>query len=352
MFQVTRAREAALIATAVLPLVGCGSGSHSKPALSSAAAATSATASGVPSPAATTASVGTTAGLGTPASTPPPPAAPPPLGHLLLDPEYVPSAPSVESWYGRTDNVATPENEAAREIAREAAGNGVSETQLYEHLTQGGAFAIWVGGSGHERDSLTRRSGWMAPYARYVQATLGIPGIQVDYHDWTAGNDAKSLATYYLSFQRGVRLTLNLIEKARSAGVSEVRLYGQSKGGDIVQEVVWLKALDSLVVSGVCLGTPLWSAINQGSVHPTGYGGLFRLGVHGQRDYRGKVVLFVRASDRASRGELLPASTFPGPGHEYKHVLRTPGFPERLDEVRFKEPVGFADRAAGVTYDY
>ena len=237
-------------------------------------------------------------------------------------------------------------------MALELAGRGASELALYEHFTQGGPLAIFVSGAGHERDSPARRSGWVAPYASYVQASLGIPAIQVDYQDWAAGNDAQALASYPFSLRTGVSRTHALIEKARSAGISEVRLYGHSKGGDVVQEVAWLHAGDPLLVQAVAMGVPLWSAANPGSDPRYGYGGVFRYGRHGTRDYAGKLVVFVRYSDRSSRGELLPASSFPGPGHEYKHLLGTTGVPERLDAVRFQEPVGFADRAQGQAWDY
>lgn len=324
-----------------LHLSGCGSGSGS-----GAAAATAGINSAAPAkrsgPALVTSS--TTAAV--------PSALAPPLASLFQDPSYVPSGPDAASWYGRLDDPATPQNEAAQELAHEMAGNGLDAKLLGEHFARGGALAIFVSGAGHERDTLTRRSGWMAPYALYVQGSLGIPAIQVDYEDWAAGNDARALATYPISFRTGVTRTHALLEKARSAGVGEVRLYGHSKGGDVVQEVTWSHAGDPLLVQSVVFGIPLWSAANPGSDPVYGYGGLFRYGVHGNRDYQGKLVVFIRYSDRSSRGEMLPASTFPGPGHEYKHVLGTPGFPERLDEVRFQEPRGFTDRRAGQTYDY
>ncbi|MBL4844133.1 MAG: hypothetical protein JKY65_01290 [Planctomycetes bacterium] len=276
----------------------------------------------------------------------------PPFATLLQDESYVPSGPDAAVWYGRRDDPATPRNEAAQELAFEMAGNGVDAQFLEDHFTQGGALAIFVSGAGHERDTPTRRSGWMRPYASYVQASLGIPAIQVDYHDWAAGNDAKALAIYAFSLRTGVGRTHALIEKARSAGVGEIRLYGHSKGGDVVQEVTWGHAGDPLLVQAVVLGIPIWSAANPGSDGRHGYGGLFRYGVKGNRDYQGKLVVFIRYSDRAARGEMLPASTFPGPAHEYKFVLGTAGFPERLDAVRFQEAIGFSDREAGLTFDY
>lgn len=276
----------------------------------------------------------------------------PPLATLFQDPSYVPSGPATASWYARLDDPTTSKNEAARELATEMAGQGVGVQDLQEHFARGGPLAIFVSGAGHERDSPTRRSGWMAPYALYVQGSLGIPAIQVDYQDWAAGNDARALATYPFSFRTGVSRAQALIEKARSAGVGEVRLYGHSKGGDVVQEVAWSHAGDPLLVQAVALGIPLWSAANPGSDPSYGYGGLFRYGAWGARDYQGKLVVFIRYSDRSARGEMLPADTFPGPGHEYKHVLGTAGFPERLDAVRFQEPLGFTDREAGQTYDY
>ncbi|MGE0708900.1 MAG: hypothetical protein AB7N76_22650 [Planctomycetota bacterium] len=338
----------ALSLAAALSAAGCGSGSSGGGLVASVAAPV---ASSAPTPLSSS-SAAAPSSTATPGLVAAPPAPPPPLGQLLLDPSYVPSAPSAATWYERVDDPATPDNEAARELARELAGNGVSEAQVYEHLTQGGPLAVFVSGAGHERDTPQKRSGWMAPYARYVQATLGIPGVQVDYEDWAAGNDAKALATYPISFRTGVVRTLKLVEKARSAGAHEVFLYGHSKGGDVVQEVCWLTANDPFVLGGVALGVPLWSAARQDQDGRYGYGGLFRLGLHRSRDYRGKLVLFVRYSDRVSRGELLPASSFPGPGHDYEDVLATPGFPELLDRARFVEPPGFADRAAGRLYDY
>jgi len=330
----------------LLPLVGslaaCSGGSNSTLAAATAGVSSGASLTSASGP--TLVTSGTTAPI--------PSALAPPLATLFQDPSYVPSGPEAASWYGRLDDPATSENEAARELALEMAVKGVDAKLLEEHFARGGALAIFVSGAGHERDTPTRRSGWMGPYALYVQGSLGIPAIQVDYQDWAAGNDARALATYPVSFRTGVSRTHALLEKARSAGVGEVRLYGHSKGGDVVQEVTWGHAGDPLLVQSVALGIPLWSAANPGSDPSYGYGGLFRYGVRGTRDYQGKLVVFVRYSDRASRGEMLPASTFPGPGHEYKHVLGTPGFPERLDLVRFQEPVGFADRTAGQDYDY
>lgn len=323
-------------------LCACSGGSNS-----GSAAATA----GVSSAAATTSAIGPALVTSSTAAAIPSALAPP-LSTLIQDPTYVPSGPSVASWYGRLDDPSTTLNEAAQELALEMAGNGLDAQVLEEHFAQGKALAIFVSGAGHERDTLTRRSGWMAPYAHYVQGSLGIPAIQVDYQDWAAGNDARALATYPISFRTGVTRTHALVEKARSAGVGEVRLYGHSKGGDVVQEVSWTHAGDPLLVQAVAFGIPLWSAANPGSDGRYGYGGLFRYGVHGTRDYKGKLVVFIRYSDRSSRGEMLPAATFPGPGHEYKHVLATPGFPERLDAVRFQEPAGFSDRQAGLTYDY
>jgi hypothetical protein len=323
-------------------LCACSGGSSSGSAAATAGVSSTATSTSSSGPSLVTSS--TTSAI--------PSALAPPLASLFDDPSYVPSGPDAASWYGRLDDPATLTNEAAQELALEMAGNGLDAKLLEEHFARGGALAIFVSGAGHERDTPTRRSGWMAPYALHVQASLGIPAIQVDYHDWAAGNDARALATYPVSFRTGVSRTHALIEKARSAGVGEVRLYGHSKGGDVVQEVTWSHAGDPLLVQSVVFGIPLWSAANPGSDPRYGYGGLFRYGAHGNRDYQGKLVVFIRYSDRSSRGEMLPANTFPGPGHEYKHVLGTPGFPERLDEVRFQEPSGFADRAAGQTYDY
>lgn len=279
--------------------------------------------------------------------------APQPLNALLQDPRSVPSAPNDRGWYFRTDDPATPDNEAARDLARVLASNaGLSESWAYAHLTAGGPVAIFVGGAGHEQDTPTRRSGWIGPYAEYVQRDLGIPALQLDYKDWSAGNDAVALATYPFSFREGVARTHGLIEKAYAAGVGEVRLYGHSKGGDIAQEVCWQRRHDARLTQAVALGIPVWCAALPARDPVTLVAGAFRLGLHGNRDYAGKLVVFIRFSDRSSRGELLPAGTFPGPGHEYKHVLAAPGFAARLDSVRFQEPVGYADRALGVTYDY
>jgi hypothetical protein len=327
-----------VLTLSLLVVSACGSGSDSGGAAATAALTSTTTATPTVVTSSTTAVV--------------PSALAPPFATLLLDDSYVPSGPDAGSWYTRKDDPATPHNEAAQELAFEMAGNGVDAKFLEDHFTQGVALAIFVSGAGHERDTPTRRSGWMGPYASYVQTSLGIPSIQVDYHDWAAGNDAKSLATYPFSFRTGVDRTHALIEKARSAGVGEIRLYGHSKGGDVVQEVSWGHAGDPLLVQAVVMGIPLWCAANPGQDWRYGYGGLFRYGIKGTRDYQGKLVVFIRYSDRASRGEMLPADTFPGPGHEYKHVLGTPGFPERLDAVRFQEAIGFSDREAGLNFDY
>lgn len=333
-----------LLLTLASLLSACSGGSSSGVGAATAGVSSAAPATSATGPTLVTSK--TTAGAALPS------ALAPPLATLFHDPGYVPSGPDAASWYGRLDDPATALNEAAHELATEMAGNGLDAKLLEEHFARGGALAIFVSGAGHERDTPTRRSGWMAPYALYVQGSLGIPAIQVDYQDWAAGNDARALASYPFSFRTGVSRTHALLEKARSAGVGEVRLYGHSKGGDVVQEVSWGHAGDPLLVQSVAFGIPLWSAANPGSDARYGYGGLFRHGVQGTRDYQGKLVVFVRYSDRASRGEMLPADTFPGPGHEYKHVLGTAGFPERLDAVRFQELPGFADREAGQTYDY
>ncbi len=209
-----------LLLTLASLLFACSGGSSSGVGAATAGVSSAAPATSATGPTLVTSS--TTAGAAVPS------ALALPLATLFHDPGYVPSGPDAASWYGRLDDPATALNEAAHELATEMAGNGLDAKLLEEHFARGGALAIFVSGAGHERDTPTRRSGWMAPYALYVQGSLGIPAIQVDYQDWAAGNDARALASYPFSFRTGVSRTHALLEKARSAGVGEVRLYARS----------------------------------------------------------------------------------------------------------------------------
>src|SRR5687768_10799915 len=54
----------------------------------------------------------------------------------VTDPTLVPSAPADATWYFRTDDPTTPDNEAARDlaVAIAAANNGLTEAFVFEHL--------------------------------------------------------------------------------------------------------------------------------------------------------------------------------------------------------------------------
>jgi hypothetical protein len=278
-----------------------------------------------------------------------------PLGAQVLDPTLVPSGPSDAAWYHRMDDPRTAENEAARDLARAIAGNGLGEQAVFDHLTRGGGLAIFVGGLNHERDDPTHRSGWIVAYAPHVHGALGLPSIQVDYLEPSAatGVDPLQLALYIASFKEGVLRTIGLVRKALSAGAGEVRLYGHSKGGDIVQEVTWLEHEEPRLTFAVALGIPLWSAATP-EPDPTGpfeRGGMFHRGRWNARDYGGKLVVFNRLSDRISHGALWPPANLPGPGHDYATILQDPAFRDLLERAVFQTPVGWEDRSLGKTYD-
>lgn len=293
------------------------------------------------------------AGASSAASTAPAPAAPLPFGAYLADSGVVPSAPSDRAWYARLDDPSTQDNEAARDLAQAIAPvHSLPEALVYDRIVQGGGVAIFVGGAGHERDTASNVSEWIAPYARYVHDQTGFVGIQVDYLNWAAGNDLWTFALYLWSFREGVLRTLDLVAKAISAGAGEVRLYGHSKGGDIVQEVTWTLRTEPRVTAGVALGPPVWSSAIPDEVAVTRRAGLFHPGPLYRRDYAGKLVLFIRFSDRASHGDFMPPTNLPGPGHDYVNVLSTAGFPALLDWARFSAPDGWEDRLLGLTYDY
>lgn len=274
-------------------------------------------------------------------------------GARVLGTTHVPSAPSDRSWYARIDNPATPVNEAARDLAKAMAGGPQDEATLYRYLTGGGSLAVFASGAGHEQDASGRQSGWALAYARYVRGTLSLPIIQVDYMNWAAAKGGpRALATYLFSFREGVARTADLVRKARSAGVSEVRLFGHSKGGDVVAQVAWKLREDPVLTATLALGPPIWSAAVPSPAPGTRRGGLFRYDVHEYRDYHGELVVFVRSSDRSSHGEFFPVGSFPGPGHDYKNVLALPRFCDLLERTRFTRPVGYADRQSGRTYDF
>lgn len=315
-------------------VTGCGGGGSGGSA-STAAAVASAT------PASTTSS-----------------SSPPAVASLVLDPTLVPSAPSDASWYFRSDDPTTSENEAARGIAQAVAAtpNGLSESFVYEHLTRGGGLAIFVGGVNHERDTPTHRSGWITSYAPHVYRAVGFVAIQVDYFEPSAatGIQPLQLAFYNPSFNQGVLRTTGLFEKALSAGAREVRLYGHSKGGDIVQEVTWLKHHEPRLTFAASLGIPLWSAACPDN-DPHGSfdrSGMFHRGRWGARDYAGKLVVFNRLSDRISHGALWPPTNIPGPGHDYETILLDATFRDLLERAVFQTPPGWEDRSLGRTYDY
>lgn len=144
------------------------------------------------------------------------------------------------------------------------------------------------------------------------------------------------------------------MEKALSAGARDVRLFGHSKGGDIVQEVTWLRHAEPRLTYAMALGLPIWSAANP-DLDPQGRfgrGGMFRRDAWGARDYGGKLVVFNRRSDRMSHGELMPPTNLPGPGHDYSRVLQDAAFLDLLERAVFQAPPGWGDRALGATYDY
>ncbi len=298
---------------------------------------------------------GTTASAA-PASAPSAPAAAG-VAARIVDPALVPSAPEDKPWYFRGDDPATPENEAAREIgdAIAALGNGLDATFVRDWLIAGGDLAIFVGGTNHERDTPPgRQSGWIEPAAREVHLRLGLPSIQIDYHNWAAISGPASLATYAGSLPEGVLRANAMVDKALAAGAGAVRLYGHSKGGDVVQEICWLRADEPRIAAGFVFGIPWFCAAIPDEDATYGRSGVFKPGPASGtgRDFGGKVVVFIRESDRASHGRLWPPTTFPGPGHDYRAVLGTPGFLEGLERVAASEPVGFEDRPAGRTFDY
>jgi hypothetical protein len=323
-----------------LALVGCGGGGGGGGvAASTSAPLTSAT----PSPT-------TTAPPAAPAATPAPV-----VSMMIIDDTLVPSAPSSAAWYFRTDDPSTTENEAARDIALAIADarNGLSESFVYESLTHGGPLAIFVGGLNHEQDTPARRSGWIVSFAPHVYRALGMPALQVDYKDAASGTGigALDLALYNASFHEGVLRTSGLFEKALSAGAGRIHLYGHSKGGDIVQEVTWLRHREPRLARAIALGVPIWSAVNPDMDGLWKRGGLFHLGQYGNRDYAGKLVLFNRYSDRIVHGDLLPPTGLPGPGHDYANILREPAFVALLERAA-TEAVGWSDRALGRTFDH
>ena len=328
--------------------LGCG-GSSSRGASASTVAASTSSASG-----------STTSGnAAAPASATPTPA-PTPIAQRVRDASFVPSAPPGREWYFERDDPGTAENEAAREIARAVAagGNGLDEGFVYEHLTQGGGPAIFVSGNNHERDDPpTRTSGWLVAYASQLYE-LGYVALQVDYANWAAGGavsgplgGAVDLATYNSSHVEGVLRTEALLSKAIAAGSRDVRLIGHSKGGDVVQEVAHLRRGEPRLSGAFAFGIPLWCPALPGAQGATRRGGMWRLGALGARDYRGKLVVFVRQSDRSSHGEFFPPNTFPGPGHDYANVLADPGFRALLERA-LTEPVGWSDRSLGQQYDW
>ena len=219
-----------------------------------------------------------------------------------------------------------------------------------------------MSGNHHERDDPPRRqSGWLRSLALHVQGDQGLPGLQVDYHTWAAGGavagplgGAVDLATYHASHQAGALRAAGLVQKAVSAGAGEVRLYGHSKGGDVVQEAAWLLKDEPRLTLAVALGIPIWSAACP-DPDPSGQfrlGGLFCPATLRGRSWNGKLVVMNRCSDRASHGELFPPGTFPGPGHDYAQNLLDPGLRRALEEARFVHGPGWADRPAGRTWDY
>lgn len=327
-----------------LLIAGCDGGSSRRgftaPAVSS------------PAPAASTAPAAS--------SQPPPPA----ISSRIRDSGLVPTAPGDATWYHRRDDESTSDNEAARDLARQiaVASNGLDEGLVYEHLTRGGGFAIFVGGNNHERDDPpAKESGWARSWAEHVQRDLGFPALQVDYDCWASGGAVGGplggpvdLATYHASHKEGVLRTVALILKAISAGAGEVRVYGHSKGGDVVQEAVWLTQSEPRLTMGLALGMPIWSAARP-PIDTSGQfrmSGLFRPGSWNGRDWGGKLVVFVRLSDRATHGELWPPSTFPGPGHDYEQNLKDAGLRQAIEDARWVHPAGWEDRSLGRTYDW
>lgn len=268
----------------------------------------------------------------------------------------VPFAPSDRSWYEKKDDPRTPDNEAARDLARAIARGGLaSETDAYARLTGGGSFAIFVGGAGRERRG--SKSEWIDSLAPDVVQAKGFLSLQVDYANWAAGNEALNFLTYPFSFDEGVARTYLLFTKAVSAGAKKIRIYGHSKGGDVVQEsarrLLASPEFEPALEAAFVFGIPVWSGAIPHADPATGRrGGFFRVGELNERDFRGKLVVFNRDSDRVCLGEFLPIDTFPGDGHDYKDVLAEPRFRSLLEETRFHRPVGYEDRAAGSTWDW
>lgn len=331
-----------IVGALALTVAGCGGGGGGGAVAASTTTAPLQSASPTPTTSSTPAPV--------------PSAAPAPVvSTMIVDDTLVPSAPNGAAWYFRTDDPTTSENEAARDIALAIADarNGLSEGFVYEHLTRGGPLAIFVGGLNHEQDTPLRRSGWIVSFAPYVHRTLGLPAIQVDYKDAASGTGigALDLALYNASFHEGVLRTSGLVEKALSAGAGSIRLYGHSKGGDIVQEVTWLRHREPRLAQSIALGIPIWSAATPDMDGQWKRSGLFHHGAHGNRDYAGKLVVFNRFSDRIVHGDLLPPTNLPGPGHDYANILREPAFRALLERA-FTEPSGWSDRSLGRTYDH
>lgn len=279
-----------------------------------------------------------------------------------------PVAPGDEAWYDRRDDPRTRgANEAARDISLAIdPARGALYVHTYRWLVAGGRMVVIVGGSNFE----DRVGEWNYPAQEWVREVSRdetgcavVPVLQIDYRLpglFGIGEDQMNFLGYELSFRNGVRRAEKMVRKAISAGSRDVWILGHSKGSDIVGNAVARLSRLPELTHGFSFAVPYLEAAGIGIrslVAPSAdaegrRAGLFKYDRHNGARFRGKLIVFNKASDRvANNVEPWNVGALIDYGHDYVRVLGDPAFRRRLRALVRSRVPSCEDRAAGVTFD-
>ena len=200
----------------------------------------------------------------------------------------------------------------AWDIANRATSSGAASAQTIHDALRGGATVYLLIPGYNPLGNSQSRSDWEVPAADFIQTSNNGKAVIMELDYW------RTNIIYGWAFDDGQNKAKSFVNKAKSAGASQVYIYAHSLGADVTGRVV---QDDANVTRGYGFGIPCfssWAPKNQGQSAWQGF----------HRELGGRYIVFSRASDPASGDNCVLAtlgnwssSNSQVPGHDYHELV-------------------------------